>query len=229
MNIKAVITGDIVHSEQIALEHRGTLISTLRDVVAELQPLSPMQMEMFRGDSFQIVVERPETSMTIATMVRAGLKAHSPGSGKSMWDARVSVGIGTTDYLGYGIVTSDGEAFRLSGRGLDAMGKSRLAASTRWHGVNEELPVGLAFADDLITHWSVGQAKTVYLSVAMGLSQSEIARATATSQQNVSKTLAAARESLLTLFLNRFTTIVNNHNYNEYTYSGKVACSPSDG
>ena len=177
MEIKAIITGDIVRSEQIALDKRDLLIKVLRDIVEDLQKISPMKMEMFRGDSFQIVVECP----------------------------------GTTDYQGDSIVTSDGEAFKLSGRGLDAMEKNRLAVSTCWHDVNEELDAGLAFADDLITGWSVNQAKVIYLSVAQELSQAVIANSIEKSQQNVSKMLTSAKESLLVRFLNRFETIIIKH------------------
>ena len=208
MEMKAIITGDIVRSEQIALDRRNLLIKVLRDIVDQLQKKSPMKMEMYRGDSFQIVVERPEASLKIASMIRAGLKSYSPTGTKEVWDARISIGIGTTDYLGDSIVTSDGEAFKLSGRGLDAMDKNRLAVSTCWHDVNEELDVGLAFADDLITGWSVHQAKVVYLSVAQELSQTSIANIIEKSQQNVSKMLKSAKESLLVRFLNRFETII---------------------
>lgn len=211
MEIKAIITGDIVRSEQIALDKRDLLIKVLRDIVEDLQKISPMKMEMFRGDSFQIVVECPEASLKIASMIRAGLKSYSPTDAKEVWDARISIGIGTTDYQGESIVTSDGVAFKLSGRGLDAMEKNRLAVSTCWHDVNEELDAGLAFADDLITGWSVNQAKVIYLSVAQELSQAVIANSIEKSQQNVSKMLTSAKESLLVRFLNRFETIIIKH------------------
>ena len=211
MEMKAIITGDIVRSEQIALDRRNFLIKVLRDIVYQLQKKSPMKMEMYRGDSFQIVVERPEASLKIASMIRAGLKSYSPAGSMEVWDARISIGIGTTDYLGDSIVTSDGEAFKLSGRGLDAMDKNRLAVSTCWPDVNEELDVGLAFADDLITGWSVHQAKVIYLSVAQELSQTSIANIIEKSQQNVSKMLKSAKESLLVRFLNRFETIILRH------------------
>lgn len=219
MEIKAIITGDIVHSGQIALDKRDLLIKVLHDIVEDLQMISPMKMEMFRGDSFQVVIDRPEVSLKIASMVRAGLKSYSPSFEKELWDARISIGIGTIDYQGESIVTSDGEAFKLSGRGLDAMDKNRLAVHTCWNDVDEEMETGLAFADDLITGWSVNQAKVIYLSVARDLSQTKIADIIEKSQQNVSKTLMSAKESLLVRFLNRFETIIIKKKNNERTYS----------
>lgn len=183
-------------------------------------------MELFRGDSFQIVVDSPEMSLKIASMMRAGLKSNTPKGSKTEWDARISIGIGTIDYRGNSIVTSDGEAFKLSGRGLDTMEKNRLAVNTCWQDVNEELDAGLAFVDDLITGWSVNQANAVYLSVGRGLSQANIASAIAKSQQNVSKTLTSAKESLLVRFSDRFETIIKNIRSNEHTHTSQTACSP---
>ena len=211
MEIKAVITGDIVHSEQIELDKRDLLIQVLQETVEELQSKSPMSMELFRGDSFQIVVEKPEMSLEVASMIRAGLKSNTPTDSFGVWDARISIGIGTIGYRGDSVVTSDGEAFKLSGRGLDAMEKSRLVVRTCWQEVNEELDAGLAFVDDLITGWSVNQAKTIYLSVGKELSQAKIANSIAKSQQNVSKTLTSAKESLLVRFSTRFETIIKKH------------------
>jgi hypothetical protein len=149
--------------------------------------------------------------MEVATMIRAGLKSSSPACENEVWDARLSIGIGTINYQSDSIVTSDGEAFKLSGRELDAMGKSRLAAKTCWEDVNEELDVLLAFVDDLITGWSVNQANAVYHSVALGLLQADIATQIEKSQQNVSKTLNSSKEWLLKLALNRFETIIKRH------------------
>lgn len=100
MEIKAVITGDIVRSELIALDKRDLLIQVLHQIVENLQDKSPMRMELFRGDSFQIVVDSPEMSLKIASMMRAGLKSNTPKGSKTEWDARISIGIGTIDYRG---------------------------------------------------------------------------------------------------------------------------------
>lgn len=49
-----------------------TAISVISE---ELQVFSPLKCEIYRGDSFQIVVNRPEMAMLIAILLRAGLKS----------------------------------------------------------------------------------------------------------------------------------------------------------
>lgn len=209
--IYAIITGDMVRSESIGLDKRDSLIKALKNVNDELQCHSSMKMEIYRGDSFQICVSDPGKSLRIATMIRTYLLGYSPENDNVGWDARISIGIGTIDYHGEKIVVSDGEAFRLSGRGLDHMEKGRLAVATCWDEVNEEVNASIGFVDTLITGLSRNQAKLLYLSVAKELSQVEIARRTGKSQQNISKTLSAAKESLLSRYLDHFENLINRH------------------
>lgn len=210
MKIKAVLTGDIVNSEKIDSEHRALLIRVIRDINS-LQAWSPLSMDLFRGDSFQIVMENPSMALLIATMARAYIMANTPSESQIMWDARISIGIGTVSFVSDTVVTSDGEAYRLSGRRLDSMVKERLAVDTCWKDVNDELTVGIAFVDDVINGWTPIQAQAIYQSIARKLSQAEIACNLGKSQQAVSKILAAAKENLLRLYLNRFETLISTH------------------
>ena len=127
MDIKAVITGDIINSTRIRAERRTLLIDSILRVADELKILSPLQIEMFRGDSFQVVVDEPEEALRIAILLRAGLKCSTPLECGSAWDARIALGVGEISYGADKIVMSDGEAFHFSGRELDGIGKSRLA------------------------------------------------------------------------------------------------------
>lgn len=209
--IHAIITGDIVRSESIGLDKRDGLIKTLRRALEELQHHSPMKMEIYRGDSFQIIVDNPEKSLRIASMIRAYLIGNAPEDEKNGWDARISIGIGAIEYNGESIVVSDGEAFRLSGRGLDNIEKNRLTITTCWKDVNDEVNASIGFVDNLITNLSRNQASLLYLAVAKELPQVEIAGRTGKSQQNISKTLNAAKEPLLSRYLNRFESLITRY------------------
>ena len=83
--IKGVITGDLVNSTNIAVEWRQTVVDALNACVTDFSPLTPIKIEMYRGDSFQVVVDNPELSLTIAIAIRAKLRASTPEK-KEIWD-----------------------------------------------------------------------------------------------------------------------------------------------
>lgn len=88
--IHAIITGDIVRSEAIGLHKRNDLLKTLRHALEELQRHSPMRMEIYRGDSFQIIADNPAKSLRIASMIRAYLIGNAPEDEKNGLDVRLS-------------------------------------------------------------------------------------------------------------------------------------------
>lgn len=88
METKGVITGDIIGSSQIRPEFKVDLLTCLTTMKEELQCVSPFRMELYRGDSFQLLTENPATTAKIAILLRAGLVYHTPnnmqGQGMSM-------------------------------------------------------------------------------------------------------------------------------------------------
>lgn len=209
--IKGVITGDIVGSTNIRTEDRVKLLNCLNTMNEELQCVSPFKMELFRGDSFQLLVEDPGAALKVAVLLRAGLIHHTPDKENGMWDARISLGIGQVQFMADSIVTSDGEAFQYSGRLLDTMNKTRLAVKTPWNDVDEELAVSTAFVDDIIKGWSGKQAGMIYLSLKSDSPKKKVAEIIGTSVQNVRNVLSSAREPLIIMYLERYHTIITNH------------------
>lgn len=53
MNIKGIITGDIVNSRSIQSNERGILLDIIHMVAEDLKSISTLQLEIFRGDSFK--------------------------------------------------------------------------------------------------------------------------------------------------------------------------------
>lgn len=199
--LTGVITADIVGSTKIPMEHRKLLLGSLHQLESQLQSVVPFKMEVYRGDSFQIVVGEYDKAILLSVLIRAGLKMSSPAG--QLWDARLSVGVGKTSYEAPQISVSDGEAFRFSGRGLDALGKKRLSVTTVSQDVNDELAVLTAFADDIITHWTPVQSSRVFDYLLSGLSQKELAIQKGITQQVLNKTLRGAKYSLISLYLKR--------------------------
>lgn len=208
--IKGVITGDIIESSAIQIKYRDFLLKSIREIADELSVIEPLRIEMFRGDSFQAVIDSPENAMKIAVLLRAGLKGHTPKECKKPWDARLSIGVGTISYHADNTVLSDGEAFQYSGRTLDEMGKRRLVVKTRWADVNEELQVSGAFADEVISSWSVPQSQAAYQALLYNTSQKEIAHKFQKSAQNISKLLGAAKVNLVQMYIDRYHKLISN-------------------
>ena len=208
--MNGIITGDIIDSTSIPIEHRKDLLTAISVISEELQVFSPLKCEIYRGDSFQSVVNRPEMAMLIAILLRAGLKSRIPKGSKQNWDARIAVGIGEMEFISDSILVSDGEAFRLSGREFDELGKRNLAIRTRWDDANEELKISTAFADDIITNWTSSQSLVIYMSLAYQMTQKEIADKLGQSSQNISKLSNVAKEKLIRTYINRCTQIIMN-------------------
>ena len=116
--IKGVITGDIIGSSDIQIKYRDFLLESIRKIVDELSIIEPIKIELFRGDSFQMIIDAPENAIKIAVLLRAGLKSHTPKECKKTWDVRLSLGVGTISYHASNIVLSDGRLFNTRGGNL---------------------------------------------------------------------------------------------------------------
>ncbi len=206
--MNAVITGDIINSTAVPFEQRATLLQILAQTVNDLKHLSPMKFEMFRGDSFQILIEKAEQALLIAVLVRAGLRKNTPKHSNDTWDARMAIGVGDIEFVANNVVTSDGEAFQYSGRAFDELGKNNLVIKTRWEEVNEELKVSTMFADDVISSWTPTQSFVIFQSLAFHKTQKEIAEQQKQSSQNISKISVLAKEKLMRQYINRYCNLI---------------------
>lgn len=208
MKIGAIITGDIVDSTKLSLAERETMLKDLQSLPEILSPVEKIKIEIFRGDSFQIGIHDAEKSLKAALIVRAFLRSRRMAHPKIPLDARLALGIGTLDYESETLSTSDGEAFRLSGRLLDSMDKSRLEISTPWNGINEELKLSTAFADDIISAWTPNQSRIVLMNLISARTHYEIAQELGISRQMVDKSLRASKEELIGAYIKRFERLI---------------------
>lgn len=211
MKIGAIITGDIVDSTKMVAEERNSMLRMLQSLPDLLLPLTKIDLEIFRGDSFQIRVGRSVDSLKVALAIRSHIRSFKFAEHNRQWDARLAIGIGTLEYENGSLATSDGEAYRASGRGLDSIGKNRLTIETPWEEVNKELRVSTAFADDIITGWTQSQSRVMFQSLTTGLSHAEIGDILGISRQMVDKALRAGKEDLMNLYLNRFAELIKEH------------------
>lgn len=197
--MKAVITADIVNSTKIEETNRYLLVDELDNIIQDLKRLSSLRCEMYRGDSFQVLVDDVKYCLEIAVLIRLGLKKSNLLKNRKL-DARMAIGVGEVSYEHEQVILSDGEAFRLSGRTFDKLNKRRLLIATNINDMDEPLNVMLAFIDELLEGLSYTQSKYLYDSLLYNMSQMELANVYNTSQPNIAKHLKSAKENLFRLF-----------------------------
>lgn len=202
----AALTGDIVGSRRFAAQGPtvGDAIKDAYDEVVEAFPeaLSGLPaVDVFAGDSWQVVTRMPALSLRIGLCMRALIRgdARLPDA-----DSRLSIGVGSVDFIAEpNLSESQGEAFRLSGQGLERLkaGDGRLAVAVE--GLTNGPPNGCAvetadaletvagLLDALCQGWTASRARAV-AGALRGWTQQQIAGDSGVSQPYVAKALARA-------------------------------------
>ena len=192
--IVAVLTGDIVDSsglQRVDQRPVSVLIENAADQLRHnFQSAIHSQIDIFRGDSWQLIVLAPTIAFRIGLYFRALLRAEYG------IDSRVSIGYGLYDFLpGENISTGTGQAFTLSGQGLEACRKpTRMVLS--FPAENQSLDsLGLKVITQLVDlqagRWTPGQSRAV-AGALLNLTQAEIAanwKPESISQQAISQHL----------------------------------------
>lgn len=209
--IKGVITGDLINSTNIATEWRQSVVDALKTCVSDFLSITPIKMEMYRGDSFQVVIDKAEQTLSVAIALRSKLRASTP-NGNDVWDARISIGIGDVSFESNNIVTSDGEAFRLSGRAFDNIGKKRLNISTPWAEFNTAMELNTRFADEFVSSWTARQARVVYHSILFLKTQKEMAVDLYMTRQNLNYHWGTSKAQLILDYIEYFKTQISKYN-----------------
>lgn len=222
----AVINGDMIGSTRLNKARREFYLGqlkTLFDILKKEKAFGVIRsFQVYRGDSFQGALVKPEKSLQVMLMIRSymrmltaryGAKAKKSiavnrSSFNTLTDLRLAVGIGSVSKLNIKLMESDGEAFHRSGKLIDSMKKSgvNMAIETPWPDKNEELEVFFGLLDAIISRWSPQQAEVVYHRL-QGLNQTQIAEQLKTSVSAINQRLKTANWSsvgkLLVLFESR--------------------------
>jgi len=175
MKIYAVLTGDIIDSSQLGPERLEASLALLRHLAVEFEQTYPGSVvgepDVFRGDSWQLCLQRPSLALTASVFIRAGFKTEG-------LDTRIAIGIGSVERLQETRISeSSGPAFLHSGRTLDKLGKRRtLALDANGHARSpvDALVTGVGLLDAHIIRWTQREAVAVYGTL-LKLSQDEIA------------------------------------------------------
>jgi len=205
----AALTGDIVGSRRFA--GKGPAV---RDAIKEAcgavveafdGGLSGLPtVDVFAGDSWQMVTRSPAQALRIGLCIRALIRANEglPGA-----DTRLAIGVGSVDFIAeQDLSESQGEAFRLSGQSLESLKSSggrlavsiagmtdrELAASDPNAEAADAMDTVIALLDASCRGWSPSRARAV-AGVLRGWTQQRIAEDAMVSQSAVAQALAGAR------------------------------------
>jgi len=217
--IMAVLTGDVIQSRKLNNENIEKVLDALHRTFKEIQEkilTKESHFEIYRGDSFQVLIHEPHLALKVALILKSRLRSlFKPVTDTSVVksDARIAIGIGTMRIQNSKIIESHGEAFELSGTELDKIIKESLNLSVRtpWEDVNDELKVNCLFADNTINNWSVKTAESVSRYLLYGEIQEIQAKYFKVSQPAISKRFTQGNMKAMDAFIKRFENIIESH------------------
>ncbi|WP_434653631.1 hypothetical protein J3P96_23090 [Pseudomonas sp. R3-56] len=192
MKPEAVLTGDLIHSQ--SAENTFAYIARLEKTLEQLEKRYKAKADVFRGDGFQLLLDRPEQAFHCAIALRAALVEASPEGER--WDARIAVGIGSARKS-----QTYREAFILSGQGLDSMKKSTLAVFSTHQEFQERAGLVTEFVAAVLEGWTAVEAQTYALHLIEQTDQQTIAHMLGKSRVTVNKALQRAQARLLDKYL----------------------------
>jgi hypothetical protein len=177
----SVITGDIINSRKVA--NQEVWLTPLKKLFSTFGK-SPKVWEIYRGDSFQLEIKKPEDAFITAICIKASIKSIRE------LDVRMAIGIGEKIFDASKITEANGEAFINSGEKFESLKKLKktLALKSPWPEIDKELNLMISLASIAMDKWSPSSAELVALSVSKKkLSQKELGEEIGRTQSSVSE------------------------------------------
>jgi hypothetical protein len=153
----------------------------------------PFKIDVFRGDGWQLLMSDRQRCLRIGLFFRACLRAML--AGEHELDTRMAIALGSVDFVRERVSQGDGEAYRLSGHGLEAMPrKQRLILILSEDNQPVELTVIVRLLDAIVQGWTSRQALAIQGGL-QGWASQKIAKKwpNMISQQAITKHLAGAQ------------------------------------
>ncbi|HAX97703.1 MAG TPA: hypothetical protein DCY12_02090 [Candidatus Atribacteria bacterium] len=168
--IGAVLTGDIVNSLRYDINIRSKIRQSLLALSKNLfnkndyKEFIPLPFDIFQGDSWQLLVTSPRESLRISLLIKSYLLSSIMNH---RVNTRISIGIGEINPSKERVSMGDGEAFILSGRGLNSQKKDLFFSLYLSEELEEKKPllksmnVIFTLIDSICSKWTQKQAYAI--------------------------------------------------------------------
>jgi hypothetical protein len=181
----SVITGDIINSK------RNNPKAWLKPLKKELDAIgkSPKFWEIYRGDSFQVIVSDPKNALLTAIKIKATLKSIQG------INVRMSIGMGSRTHNAPKVTESNGSAFVHSGEKFETLKKEKqnLAIKSDWPVFDEEMNLYLKLSLIAMDNWTINAAEIVKTAMENpGKVQEELGQIVGIKQNAISNRLKRA-------------------------------------
>lgn len=140
--MEVVITGDIVNSRSVRSEK---WLITLKAVLADFGR-ETRDWEVYRGDSFQLVVAA-ERALDAVFHIKSAIKETAP------LDVRMALGLGSVTYRSPRVLESNGSAFVYSGECFDQLKKHNLRIKSDFPELDDTLNLMFSLVDFIMGNW----------------------------------------------------------------------------
>ncbi|MBS3739561.1 MAG: transcriptional regulator [Psychroflexus sp.] len=175
----AVLTGDVVNSK---IENAEVWLQTLKSTL-ELYGKTPRDWEVFRGDSFQLVVSK-EKAILASIHIKSAIKQFED------LDVRIGIGLGKQNYKSNQITESNGPVFVRSGESFDTLKKQQMILKSDNKTFDDTINLMLCLSLLTADRWSPTVAKIIKLSIENpNLKQKDRADKLNKSQSSISEAL----------------------------------------
>lgn len=198
--MKAVITADIVNSTKLNVNDFNHLMMDLKKLFDE------DKVEFYRGDSFQLLVEDAEQSLS--KVIKCRLLALSYKNPDKI-DIRLSLSVGEIESNELEIHSNMGNIYINSGRAFDRFNNSNRKVFISCGDEHKDFTFEIMaeYLDNLMGTITSKQARVLYLLLS-GKTQIEVAKEIDLSGATVSQHVKAAHLDEIYNLLNKFTTFI---------------------
>ena len=152
-----IITGDIINSKRNSPKVWLKLLKKELNVIGA----TPKVWEIYRGDSFQVIINDPGNALMVAIKIKAAMMS------LSKVDVRMALGFGKRTHNAPKITESNGSAFVHSGEKFEMLNqeKQKIAVKSDHPSFDSEINLYLKLSLIAMDNWTANSAEIINIAI----------------------------------------------------------------